>query len=190
VTSAVATLHGSLWSVAARRLRARWLALRGAVVGAKASVGPDVVVSRARGLRLGARASLEEGVRILLQGAGASLTVGDFAYVGPGCRFDLSGPMEIGAHALFGPGCFVTDHNHGIAPDRRIDEQPCETRAVHVGPDAWLGAHVVVLPGVRIEEGAVVAAGAVVTQDVPAYAIVAGIPARAIGHRRAPPSSA
>jgi acetyltransferase-like isoleucine patch superfamily enzyme len=188
VTALGASVHGSLWSVAFRRLRARWLALRGAIVGAKASVAPDVIVSRARGLRLGSRASLEEGVRILLQGPAAMLTVGEFAYVGPGCRFDLTGPMEIGAHALFGPGCFVTDHNHGTAPDRRIDEQPCEMRAVRVGADAWLGAHVVVLPGVHIEDGAVVAAGAVVTQDVPPYTIVGGVPARAIGHRRVSPS--
>jgi acetyltransferase-like isoleucine patch superfamily enzyme len=167
-----------------RRLRARWLALRGAAVGAKAGVAADVVVTRARGLTLGARASLEEGVRILLQGPDARLTIGDHAYVGPGCRFDLTGPVEIGAHALLGPGCFVTDHNHGTAADRRIDEQPCETRAVRVGADAWLGAHVVVVPGVHIADGAVVAAGAVVTEDVPAYAIVGGVPARTIGHRR------
>ena len=52
-----------------------------------------------------------------------------------------------------------------------------------IGDRAWLGSRALVLPGVTIGEGAVVAAGAVVTSDVPAYAVVGGVPARAIGAR-------
>ena len=54
---------------------------------------------------------------------------------------------------------------------------------VVIGADAWIGAHAVVLAGVTTGDGAIVGAGAVVTKDVPAYAIVAGVPARMIGSR-------
>ena len=85
--------------------------------------------------------------------------------------------MTIGDHTVIAPGCFITDHNHGIAPDKRIDEQPCVSEPVTIGKDVWLGTKVVVLPGVSIGDGAVVAANAVVTKNVPPAGVVAGVPA-------------
>lgn len=172
-----------LWSLLLGRLRASSLRLRGARVRPKAWVGRDVRVSRARGLSLGERSVLEEGVRVLLVDRSAALDLGPYAFVGPGCRFDLSARLEVGAHTLFGPGCFVTDHNHGIDAGLRIDQQPCATRPIRIGADVWLGAHVIVLPGVSIGDGAVAAAGAVLTADVAPGTIVAGVPAREIGQR-------
>lgn len=177
-------LHGPA-SVLRGRLRAALLRLRGATVGSKTWVGRDVVVSRARGLLLGERSVLEEGVRILLVDRAAALAVGSYAFVGAGCRFDLSARLEVGAHTLFGPGCFVTDHNHGIVASMRIDQQPCATRPVRIGADVWLGAGVIVLPGVEVGDGAVAAAGAVLTSSVLPGRIVGGVPAREIGRREA-----
>ncbi|MFW5634332.1 MAG: DapH/DapD/GlmU-related protein, partial [Erythrobacter sp.] len=64
--------------------------------------------------------------------------------------------------------------------------QLMDERDVEIGDDAWLGARVIVLPGVKIGAGAVIAAGAVVTSDIPSFAIAAGVPAKVVGTRRIP----
>jgi acetyltransferase-like isoleucine patch superfamily enzyme len=114
----------------------------------------------------------------------ARITLGEHAFIGFGTELDIALELNVGRHALIAPGCFITDHVHARRAGTRIDDQGTDSRAVVIGDDAWLGAHAVVLPGVRIGEGAVVGAGAVVTRDVPAGAIVAGVPARVIGQRK------
>jgi acetyltransferase-like isoleucine patch superfamily enzyme len=75
----------------------------------------------------------------------------------------------------------VTALNHNFADtNRRIDEQGISTRPVVIGDDVWIGANAVILPGVTIGRHVVVAAGAVVTQDVPDSCVVAGIPAKVV----------
>ncbi len=169
--------------VALGRVRARWLGLRGARIESKACVGAGARINRPRSLHLGRHVVLDTGVQVHFASTGARLTLGPCVFVGPGTRFDVLEPMVVGDHTLFGPRCFVSDHDHGTRRDMRIDEQPCEARPVRLGSDVWLGAGAVVLRGVSIGQGAVVGAGAVVTEDVPAYAIVGGVPARVIGHR-------
>lgn len=73
---------------------------------------------------------------------------------------------------------FDTDHNHGMALGVPIWRQQVVHDRVRFGADCWLGARVTVLPGVTIGDGSVVAAGAVVTNDVAPGSIVAGVPAR------------
>lgn len=104
--------------------------------------------------------------------------------------------VSVGFEALIGLGehpvdriathpAFYTPHNPvGL----RWVEQPlfAETQAVTIGSDAWIGARAIVLGGVNVGHGAIVAAGAVVTKDVPAFGIVAGVPARLIRLRFSP----
>lgn len=78
---------------------------------------------------------------------------------------------------------FITSDNHGIRRDRLIREQPGDEHDVVIGNDVWIGAYGIVLPGVTIGDGAVIAAGSVVTKDVAPYTIVAGVPAKQIGQR-------
>jgi acetyltransferase-like isoleucine patch superfamily enzyme len=96
--------------------------------------------------------------------------------------------IVIGRGVLIAPGCHITDANHGIEGTEPIIRQPRTASPVVIGDHAWLAAGVKVLSGVHVGEGAVLAAGAVVETDVPAYAIVGGVPARVIGSRlqRAP----
>ncbi len=128
--------------------------------------------------------------------------------IGPGCSIAaeafLHGPITLGAGVSINHRCSIDggargvrigDHtriahnvtlyafDHGMAPDRRIAEQPVRSHGIVIGADCWLGASVGVTDGVRIGDGAVVGQGAVVTRDVPAGAIVAGVPARVIGWR-------
>ena len=94
-----------------------------------------------------------------------------------GCRFQDTGGITIGDGTLIGHGSTLTTLNHGVDPDRRADMTPAP---VVLGRKVWLGAGVTVVPGVTIGDGAIVGAGAVVTKDVPANAVVAGVPARVI----------
>lgn len=91
--------------------------------------------------------------------------------------------ITIGDNFVCGPGIFITADNHGIRKDRLIYCQDGVEKDVLIGSDVWLGAYAVVLPGVTIGEGAVVAAGAVVTKDVAPYSIVGGVPAKKIAER-------
>jgi acetyltransferase-like isoleucine patch superfamily enzyme len=108
---------------------------------------------------------------------GKNLTLGKDVFVNMGCRFQDTGGISIGDGSLIGHGSTLTTLNHCVDPDRRGDMLPAP---IVIGRKVWLGASVTVVPGVTIGEGSIVGAGAVVTKDVPAHAIVAGVPARLI----------
>jgi acetyltransferase-like isoleucine patch superfamily enzyme len=108
---------------------------------------------------------------------GKNLTLGEDVFINIGCRFQDTGGISIGSGSLIGHGSTLTTLDHGIDPDRRADMIPAP---VVIGRKVWLGAAVTVVPGVTIGDGAIVGAGAVVTRDVPANAIVAGVPAKLI----------
>ena len=108
---------------------------------------------------------------------GKNLTLGRGVFINLGCRFQDTGGITIGDGTLIGHGSTLTTLNHHVDPDRRADMIPAPIR---IGRKVWLGASVTVVPGVTIGDGAIVGAGAVVTRDVPANAIVAGVPAKVI----------
>ena len=91
--------------------------------------------------------------------------------------------ITIGDNTIIGPGSFITSDNHGTKRDQLIRDQQGIEKDVTIGDDVWLGAYVIVLPGITIGNGAVVAAGSVVTKNVPEYTICAGVPARPIKAR-------
>jgi maltose O-acetyltransferase len=168
------------------RLRALWLRLRGANLGHATRIGRACIVPRAGGVSMGSRVVLEHGVYVKAIYAESRIRLGDSVFVGCLSEFDISSELWIGDQVLIAPGCFITDHGHRHAPDKLISEQGCDSGPVRIEDDAWLGAKVIVLPGVTIGKGAVVAAGAVVTRDVAPMDIVAGVPARKIGSRLEP----
>jgi len=98
-----------------------------------------------------------------------------------GLHNTVIGPVTIGNHVNLAQGITVTALNHNFSnTDKRIDEQGVSTTPVTLGDDIWVGANAVILPGVTIGNHAVVAAGAVVTKDVPPYTLVGGVPAKII----------
>lgn len=115
--------------------------------------------------------------------------IGRFAFLGEG--FDCRGPLVVGDLCMLAPGCAIVGGDHryaleGIPTRLAFAEGP---RAVTVlGADVWVGQRATLAEGVRIGTGAVIGAGAVVTRDVPAYAVVAGVPARRIRWRFAEPA--
>lgn len=114
-----------------------------------------------------------------INNAVGDVTIGDNTRIGIHCT--LIGPVCIGNNVNLAQGITVTALNHNFADtNRRIDEQGISTNPVVIGDDVWIGANAVILPGVTIGRHVVVAAGAVVTKDVPSYCVVAGVPAKVI----------
>ncbi len=114
------------------------------------------------------------------------LSIGDRTWIGQQCFFHAAGGLTIGADVGIGPGVRIITSRHAEAGrDVPILSAPIELAPVIVEDHADLGVSSVVLPGVRIGKGAQVGAGAVVTEDVPPYAVVAGVPARVIRERPA-----
>ena len=87
------------------------------------------------------------------------------------------GGVTIDDGALIGHNVLLATINHSPDPVHRHDLLPA---AIHIGRNVWIGSYATVLPGITIGEGAIIAAGAVVTKDVPANAMVGGVPARLI----------
>jgi acetyltransferase-like isoleucine patch superfamily enzyme len=91
--------------------------------------------------------------------------------------------IAIGANTMIAHNCSLMDFNHGIAAGGPPSQLPGRTAEVVIGEDCWLGAGVIVLPGVRIGDGTVVDAGSVVTKSLPGNVVAAGVPARVIRPR-------
>lgn len=108
---------------------------------------------------------------------GKNITVGPGVFLNAGCRFQDQGGITIGAGSLIGHNVVLATLNHEMAPRHRGDMHPAPIR---IGQRVWIGANATVCPGVTIGDGSVVAAGAVVTRDVPANTVVGGVPARLI----------
>ena len=114
-----------------------------------------------------------------INNAVGDVIIGDHTRVG--LHNTVIGPVRIGNHVNLAQGITVTALNHNFADkDRRIDEQGISTTPVTIGDDIWIGANAIILPGVNIGNHSVVAAGAVVTKDVPPHSLVAGVPAKII----------
>lgn len=108
---------------------------------------------------------------------GKNITVGKNVFINMGCKFQDQGGIFIGDGALIGHNVVMATLNHDILPEKRKSMEP---KPIHIGKDVWIGSNSVILPGVSIGDGAVVAAGAVVTRDVPANTVVGGVPAKKI----------
>lgn len=91
--------------------------------------------------------------------------------------------IVIGSDCMIGPFVFIVDSNHGVSKQKKMNQQKNSTKPIVIKDDVWIGTKSIILQGVTIGEGAVIAAGSVVTKDVKAYKVVAGNPAKIIKER-------
>ena len=108
---------------------------------------------------------------------GKNIRLGKGVFINAGCQFQDQGGITIGDDTLIGPKTVIATLNHDMRPDKRANMHPTH---VQNGSRVWIGASCTILPGVTIGDGAVVAAGAVVTKDVASNTVVGGVPARFI----------
>lgn len=108
---------------------------------------------------------------------GIHIHLGEHVFINAGCQFQDQGGIYIGDHALIGHNVVLATLNHHQNPQKRGNLIPS---AIRIGNRVWIGSHATVLPGVTIGDGAIIAAGAVVTRDVPENCIFGGVPAKFI----------
>jgi acetyltransferase-like isoleucine patch superfamily enzyme len=129
------------------------------------------------GVRLSPNVSIHRGDRV---------SIGARTHVGARCHLwagRTKGRVSIGRDCLLAPDVFLTASNYRIDPGTPVKDQPTDEHDVTIEDGVWLGARVIVLPGVTVGRDAVVAAGAVVSESLPPECIAAGVPARVVGQR-------
>ncbi len=161
--------------------RATWRALARAV-GEGLVVGPGVGFKHLDRFEVGHGVFI--GAQSYLQGRfDGTCVIGDHVWIGPQSYFDAR-DLVLGDYVGWGPGAKVLGSTHtGLPIDVPIVQTDLEIKPVRI--DAWadIGTNAVILPGVTVGRGSIVGAGAVVTKDVPPFAIVAGVPARILRFR-------
>ncbi|MEW6694997.1 MAG: acyltransferase [Pseudomonadota bacterium] len=169
------------------------------VLGAGCRIDPTVSVMRfgrrSGVIRLADEVSVYAGTRFVVSDvdvyAGVGIEIGRRTIINVSSYLSGEGRLTIGAEVLIGPHVKLLSAGHEIDGGDEIVARNGITRAPVVIEDgAWIGAGATVLQGVRIGKGAVVAAGSVVTHDVPPGTVVAGVPARKVRDRRLPNSRA
>lgn len=112
------------------------------------------------------------------------ISIGNQVVISNNCVIGGQGGLTVGNYVMIGHNSTIITANHGTSlPDIPMIRQPLDTAPIIIQDDVWLGANVVILPGVTIGQGAVVGAGSIVTKDVEPYAIVVGNPAKPIRKR-------
>jgi maltose O-acetyltransferase len=134
------------------------------------------------GWQIGPKAALFLGQHIQMAGirtSGKKVSIGAGTIINQGCLLHTTGGLTIGEHVSIGAGTWLVTGSH----DMEDPTFPDFYRPISIGHHAWIGIRATILGGVTIGEGAVVMAGAVVTRDVPPYAVVGGVPAKVIRER-------
>jgi len=117
-------------------------------------------------------------------GGGRDIVIGDESGIGTNAK--IQGPLDIGKYVMMGPDVVIYTRNHNYTDLKTpmVHQGDSNPKKVVIKDDVWIGARVVILPGVTIGEGSIIGACALVTKDVKPYSIVGGVPAIVIGNRK------
>jgi acetyltransferase-like isoleucine patch superfamily enzyme len=112
------------------------------------------------------------------------ISFGNTVFLNRGTTITARAPITIGSDVLIGPGVVIDSGDHVFRdPAKPINSQGYARQPIIIGSDIWIGAHAIILKGVTLGQGCVVAAGAVVTKSVAPFTVVGGVPARVISGR-------
>ncbi|RBP35546.1 succinyltransferase-like protein [Roseimicrobium gellanilyticum] len=174
-------------AVVASRLRIIWLRALGAHIGKKCWLRDIWVPRNPWDIHLDEAVAVDRHVTLVASGGPKEeprIYIGAHTYVNRYTIIDAHESIRIGKDCLIGPSCYISDADHSYAAGKLIAIQPMAKAPVVIEDGVLLGAGVTVLKGVTIGEGAVIGAGAVITKDVPANAVVSGVPGKVMGMRR------
>ena len=148
---------------------------------------PNIYVTWPHKVLIGKNCTLERNIYLKYDGIwreGKAICIGDNVFIGSGCEFNIRCGISIGNDSLISSGCKFIDHVHGIIMGQLIRVQQGPEDFIKIGQNVWIGCNTVVLKGVQIGDGAIIAAGAVVTKSVLPNEIWAKVPAIKIGDRK------
>lgn len=168
-------------------MRRALLRARGAEIGHGTRIPARLLAPWPHQMKLGENCILQPDVFFNYDSywtPGPAMVLGDRVFVGHGTEFNIRGKLAIGDDCLIASGCVFVDHDHGMDASRPMNDQGLITKDIVLGANVWIGARVVILKGVGIGPGAIVGAGSVVTRNIGADEIWAGVPARKIGSRQ------
>jgi len=152
-------------------IRKKYYSLYGMQVGKKTFL-PEIYTNWPHKIIIGDNCIVEHCIHFKHDGIwseGASICIGNNIFLGFGSEFNIRKLITIGDNTLIASGCKFIDHDHGISVSELMSGQNGIEKPIKIGTDVWLGCNVIVLKGVEIGNGAIVAAGAVVTKSVPPY---------------------
>lgn len=153
--------------------------------GGNLQIGKGLIVHSGRGFHIGKNVRLGRFCRLscyeTVNGL-PKITIDDNCYIGDHFSIMAGGDITIGKHTLIASYVAIISENHGMDPEAGLKYglQPLIGKAVNIGKNCWIGEKVIIMPGVSIGDWCILAAGAVVTKNIPSYSIVAGNPARII----------
>jgi len=173
-------LKFSLWN----RLRALFQSLRLGSLGRGVFIDKNVSLLRfPKNIFIGNEVVLKAGAQICACNTNAKIKIGNRTTIGFYTFIYASDGIEIGSNCLIAPFVYIVDSDHSITMGRPMNEQPNQTAKIVIEEDVWIATGAKILKGVTIGKGSVIAAGAVVKEDVKPYSIVGGIPGKVIGSR-------
>jgi len=173
------------WPNLVSSMRKIWFSIQGMKIGTDTRL-PSIKVTWPHQVMIGKKCQLEAGTVFKYDGIwseGFSIKIEDNVFLGSGCEFNINIGITIKQDANIASGCRFIDHDHGSVLGIRIGAQPSVRAAITIEEDVWLGVNVVVLKGVTIGSGSIVAAGAVVNRSIPENEIWGGVPAKFIKKR-------
>lgn len=191
-------LRGALWKWRFRSCGARPLIGKNTSIyfpghlslGERVQIGPHCMINALskNGMKIGGDVRIRDYTWIQatsqLNDPGEGLEIGDGTYIGPYCFLGAGGGIKIGKNVLSGACVHFLAENHKFdEAGKNINEQGVSRKGIVVEDNVWIGNQVLILDGVRIGQGSIVAAGAVVTHDVAPMSIVGGNPAKLIRSR-------
>lgn len=165
-----------------------FLKWRGAKIGAKTSIG-KINCEWPNQLIIGENCTIQNDVDFRFWTPfkkDAGIKIGNNVFIGHACEFVANSKIEIGNDCLIASKTTFNTTGHEYSKSIKIKDQPITTKEIIIEEDVWVGTSCVILQGVTIGKGSVVAAGSVVNKSIPAYEVWAGVPARFIKHRSYP----
>lgn len=135
-------------------------------------------------ISIGSNVHLNRNVILYSERKNSSITIGNGSEINDGSGMYGCGEIVVGNNTLIGPGVKIIAYNHAFSdPHKNIKDQDLIPGDVHIGSNCWIGANAIILSGVTIGDGSIIAAGAVVVNDVESNVIVGGVPASIIKKR-------
>jgi acetyltransferase-like isoleucine patch superfamily enzyme len=160
-------------------------------VGRTITIGGNVEINALSisGITFGNNVSIQRNTIIECTGVirhlGEGLVIGNNVGIAQNCFIQVRGKVTIGNDVMLGPGVSIFSENHGFSDiDIPMLEQPESRKGVTIENDVWLGTGAIILDGVTIGKGSIIAAGSLVKSSVPPYSIVAGVPGKILRSRK------